>query len=201
MLLILLRNQILSIMKRNNYRKIAFISILIFTIAASRLVPHWPNFTAVAAIALFGGAMFTRKFLAFLVPLTAMFITDLILGFSAMMPAVYISFALMVVIGFGLQTKRKFLPITIGAIGATILFFLITNFASWLAMPIYPKTALGLAQAYMAGLAFFNDGAAGISPFVNSLAGNLFYTWVIFGIVAVAEAKIPTLAPVKITTR
>jgi hypothetical protein len=53
----------------------------------------------------------------------------------------------------------------------------------------------------MAGLAFFNDGAMGISPFVNSLFGNIFYTWVIFGIAAIAEAKIPTLAPVKITSK
>jgi len=68
--------------------------ILVFTaiIAAvvMRLMPHWPNFTPVAAIALFGGAYINRKYLAFLLPVAAMLISDLFLGFHSAMIAVYI---------------------------------------------------------------------------------------------------------------
>ncbi len=53
---------------------------LIFAAAMSRLVPHAPNFTAVGAIALFGGATFEKRWCAVTVPLVAMVISDLLLG-------------------------------------------------------------------------------------------------------------------------
>src|SRR6266536_6661526 len=65
---------------------------LVFGAALLRLLPHPPNFTPVAAIALFGGAHFARKFWAFAVPLAAMFVSDAVLevatgrGFTSGMP-------------------------------------------------------------------------------------------------------------------
>src|SRR3989442_11340611 len=47
---------------------------LVLVAAASRLVPHPPNLTPIAAMALFGGAYFPDKRAAFLVPLAAMFL-------------------------------------------------------------------------------------------------------------------------------
>ena len=84
--------------------------------AAMRLIPHPPNFTPVAAMALFGGACFATKRVAFLVPLVAMFVSDLAigllngdlsLGLHRLIPVVYGSFALIVCLGFWLRRHRK----------------------------------------------------------------------------------------------
>jgi hypothetical protein len=52
---------------------------MVFLAALARLLPHPPNFTPVAAMALFGAAHFRSRWLTFLVPLTAMFLSDLAL--------------------------------------------------------------------------------------------------------------------------
>src|SRR3989304_1649502 len=57
--------------------KFLTLAIMILAAAFSRLIPHPPNFTAVAAIALFGGTYFDKKWNAFLIPITAMFLTDI----------------------------------------------------------------------------------------------------------------------------
>ncbi|MCH7774531.1 MAG: hypothetical protein IH784_09035, partial [Bacteroidetes bacterium] len=80
---------------------------MIFIAAFVRLIPHPPNFVPIAAIALFGGAYFTKKWVAIVVPLTALFITDLIIGFHGTMWAVYLSFILIVVIGRMMIKKKK----------------------------------------------------------------------------------------------
>jgi len=76
--------------------RLAVIAGIILAAALFRLVPHWPNFTPVAAIALFGGTYLHKKYLAFLVPLTALFISDLILGFHPVMGWVYAGFTVTV---------------------------------------------------------------------------------------------------------
>lgn len=169
------------------------VSGMILIAAFSRLIPHWPNFTAVAAIALFGGARLSNRWLAFMVPLAALFLTDLILGFHNTMLPVYAAFAITVMLGMQLRNNTKMAPVAFTAVGASVIFFLITNFGAWLAMPFYTKDAAGLITAYAAGLAFFNDGAMGISPFINSLIGDLAYSMVLFGAYALAQSRIPAL--------
>ena len=79
--------------------KIVFVISLIAFGALMRLLPHWPNFTPIAAMALFGGAQLGKKHLAFIIPLAALFLSDLVLGLHQWMIAVYVSFALVVVLG------------------------------------------------------------------------------------------------------
>jgi hypothetical protein len=69
---------------------------MVLAAAASRLIPHPPNLASISAIALFGGAYFSDRRLAFLIPLAALFLSDLILGFYSHMEVVYLSFALIV---------------------------------------------------------------------------------------------------------
>lgn len=166
---------------------------LIFVAAFSRLIPHWPNFTAVAAIALFGGALLGKRLFAFVVPLAALFITDLVLGFHSTMLHVYIAFAITVMLGIYISKKQSVANVALTAVSASIVFFLITNFGSWMTMPYYTKDLTGLLTAYAAGLAFFNDGSMGISPFLNSLLGDLFYTGLLFGVYAFARQRFPVL--------
>src|SRR5207244_12303142 len=67
--------------------------------AVSRLLPHPPNVTPVAAMALFAGAQFSHLAAACAVPLAAMVLSDMLLGFHSTMPFVYGSFLLFVLVG------------------------------------------------------------------------------------------------------
>jgi hypothetical protein len=161
---------------------------MVFIAAFSRLIPHPPNFTAVAAIALFGGAYFSRRYIAFILPLIALFITDLIIGFHNTMWAVYLSFVLVVIIGMGLKNKKKIGNIFLASVSASVLFFIVSNFAVWLAGGLYPKTAEGLLLCYTAAIPFFH----------YNLLGDLLFVGVLFGTFELAKAKFPKLAQAKV---
>jgi hypothetical protein len=188
--------------KRKNMDKIKskagffFIISVIFTGAMFRFIPHWPNFTPIASMALFGGAYLGRKHLAFIIPFAAMLLSDLILGFHKDMWAVYIAFGMTVSIGIFIRKNVKFASVMAAALGSSVIFFLLTNFAAWLSSPIYPQTFAGLMQSYVAGLAFFNNGSYGISFFLNEVAATVFYSGMFFGAYALARRWFPRLAMV-----
>lgn len=179
---------------KNTNSQLAVILSIIAAGALFRFIPHWPNFTPVAAMALFGGAYLGRKYLAFLIPFAAMFLSDLVLGLHSYMGAVYLAFGLTVVIGIMIRQQISAGKVALASIGSSVLFYLITNFAAWLASPIYPDTFSGLVQSYIAGLAFFNNGALGLSFFLNEVIGTLFYSGVFFGVYYLAKQRIPALA-------
>lgn len=156
---------------------------MILMAAASRLIPHPPNLTAVTAMALFGGAMLNDRRLAFVVPLAALFLSDLVLGFHSQMFVVYGSFLVIVCIGLWLQQHRRAAPIAGAALVSSILFFLTTNFGVWALDRMYPLTFAGLIACYTAALPFFR----------NALAGDLFYTLLLFGGFALLEWQFPRL--------
>jgi hypothetical protein len=168
--------------------KFLFAAGLIFAAAFTRLVPHYPNFTAVGAIALFGGTYLPNKKLAFVVPFLAMLITDAIIGLHPTMWAVYLSFGLIVLIGMQVAKNKKVTSIFVGALSSSILFFIITNFAQWIADPFYAKTGAGLAQCFTMAIPFFGYTAA----------GDLFYVTILFGAYELAKDKVPALQRVKI---
>jgi hypothetical protein len=126
--------------------------------------------------------------------MAAMFLSDLIIGFHVTMPAVYIAFAITVVIGMFVARNPKVLNIAAAAVTSTIIFFLLTNFAAWLGSPLYPQNFGGLMESYIAGLVFLNNGTYGISFFLNSLIGDLFYTGLFFGVFYLARLRFPVLA-------
>jgi len=176
--------------------RLVYIAGIILAAAIFRLVPHWPNFTPVAAIALFGGACLNKRYLAFLIPLTALFISDLILGFHAMMGWVYAGFIISTCIGLLLKNRITPLAVTGASLLSSVIFFLLTNFGAWIASPIYPDTFTGLIECYVAGLAFFNDGSYGISFFMNEILGSLFYNTILFGSLYLVSKRFPALAKV-----
>lgn len=152
--------------------KLYVILIMILAGAFMRLIPHWPNFTPIAAIALFGGTVIKRKEVAFLLPVAALLISDSIIGFHSTMISVYLSF--IAIVCFGLVLRRRFTVVnTLSAsLSASFLFYLVTNFASWTSGFIpYPMNVTGLMQSYIAGLPFF----------LNGILGDLFFNSVIFG--------------------
>ena len=186
-------------MEGKTTRHLPILLLLILAAAASRLLPHWPNFGPVGAMALFGAAVFARRWMALLVPFAALYLSDLALnnlfyseyydgfywGFNAW---VYVGFLITVVLGFGLLRGRDFSWLRIGGatLGGTLIFFLVTNFGVWLGSALYPQTGAGLLAAYTAGLPFL----------LNSLAGNVFFAGLLFG-----GARLLADRPVNATAR
>lgn len=160
---------------------------MVITAAAFRLLPHPPNFSPIAAIALFGGAKFPGRFSAFVVPLGAMFLSDLVLGLHAFIPIIYGCFALIVLLGFKLRQKASARRIFATALIASGLFFTVTNFSVWALSTMYPHTGGGLLACYIAAIPFF----------ANTLFGDLVFTGILFGGVAAAEWQWPVLRPHK----
>ena len=64
-----------------------------------------------------------------------------------------------------------------------LLFFVVTNFGAWLSDPAYPKTAAGLAAAYVAGIPFFQW----------TVLGTLFYAALLFGGFELLRKRMPAL--------
>ncbi|QMU62430.1 MAG: hypothetical protein GKR92_12260 [Gammaproteobacteria bacterium] len=146
-----------------------YLIAIVLVLAFSRLVPHPPNAVPIAAMALFAGAFFSNRALAFMVPLAAMILSDLVIGFHSTVWYVYAGIAATVLIGSILNHVTVF-RVGVAAVVASIVFYLITNFGSWLHHEMYTQNLSGLLQSYAAGLPFLR----------NSLAANLIFTYLIF---------------------
>lgn len=162
-----------------NKDRLITLSLIILAAAASRLLPHPANVAPIAAIALFSGAKFERKSLAFIVPLFAMLLSDAVIGFYSQMYVTYLGFAAVVAIGFLLRGTREFLPVALASFSGSVAFFLITNNALLIHSDMYAQNFDGMVQAYVAALPFFR----------NTVWGDLFYSAVLFGGFALAERK------------
>jgi hypothetical protein len=169
-------------MTSNHARLIALLSA-IAAAAALRLVPHPPNFSPIDAMALFSGAYLGRRWLAFAAPLGALLLSDLVLGFYPGMWVQYLTVALVVLIGWGALKRVSALRVGGAAVASSVLFFAVTNFGTWTLSGMYPLTFSGLAACYVAAIPFFQ----------NTLAGDLFYSGLLFGSFALAERVVPRL--------
>ena len=156
-------------MQKNTARPLAIGLIILGGLI--RITQHW-NFAPVGALSLFAGARL-RGWQAYLVPLALMAVTDPLLGgYSIATPLVYASFMINVWIGSRLRETENPVWIGSGALAGSIQFFLITNFA-WLAgSSMYPHTLGGVFACYAAGVPFF----------WRTLASDLFYAGVLFGL-------------------
>lgn len=151
--------------------KTTYIISVIFALALFRLMQVIPNVSPIAAMALFAGAQFTDKKLAFVIPFAALLVSDLILGMHSTMIFVYIAFALTVFVGFIIAKRQNFVSIALAAVGTSLIFFLITNAGVWLMYNTYSAGFTGLIEAYIAGIPFYQ----------NTLLGDLFFNAVLFG--------------------
>lgn len=144
--------------------------LLILFAAFSRVVPHPANFTPIAAIALFSGVYLSKKYF-FIVPIAAMLLSDIIIGFHSEMIWVYGSFAVIAVLGLWLRSHKSVGYIIGTTLVSSVIFFIITNFGVWLS-GYYTMTFSGLVECYTMAIPFFR----------NTAAGDLIYVGVMFGI-------------------
>jgi hypothetical protein len=148
-----------------------FLAVLLIGFAAlSRFIPHPPNFAPIAAMALFGGVYLDKRY-AFIVPLLAMVLSDIFLGFHSTIPYVYGSFIVTALIGLWLKNHKSVGLIVGASLTSSVLFFIVTNFGVWVS-GVYPQTLGGLAACYVAAIPFFR----------NTVFGDLLYVGVLFGL-------------------
>lgn len=131
-------------------------------------MPHLPNVTPVAALALYSGSSL-KGWKTYALPLTVMFLSDMVIGFHSTMLFVYGSFVITVFLG---QFLQKYTVLKTAAVGtlSSLIFFAITNFGVWLTSSMYVHDISGLFQAYVMGLPFLR----------NTLMGDLVYTYALF---------------------
>jgi hypothetical protein len=169
-----------------------FIATAILVAAISRLFPHIPNFTPIAAMALFGAVYFDNKATAILIPLVTMFISDVALelttgwGFHNTLIYVYAAFLITSFVGLWVKRNTNVRSIAVGSITASALFFIITNFGVW------------AAGGFAGGIAGLNlTYTMGIPYFAPTLIGDLFFNTILFGLFFIAERRYPALIRIK----
>jgi uncharacterized protein DUF6580 len=154
-------------MQKNEARPLAVALIVLG--ALIRVTQHW-NFAPVGALSLFAGARL-RGWRAYALPLAVMAVTDpFVGGYSRSTPIIYLSFLFTVWIGARLRKTENPLAIGGAALAGSLQFFLVTNFA-WL-YTAYPHNLTGILASYTAGVPFF----------WRTLASDLIYSGVLFGL-------------------
>ena len=162
--------------------KVLLIASIIFLVSLTRLVPHLPNFTPVLALAIFGGAYLPNRIIALSLPILAMFLSDLIIGFHSQIYAVYVTIIVLSLLGNMIKTKNIKNLAIIGFAGS-LIFFMITNFSVWLSGGLYPLTIDGLLECYIMAIPFFH----------NTLISTLLFLGILFFGYTFAEKKYQVL--------
>ncbi len=137
----------------------------------ARLVPHPWNATPVMAIALFAGAYLPRRW-AILLPWLILAATDIVLGWHATIPFTWGSFMLTGMLGWWIRQRPGVARVAAGTLGGSLLFFVIPNFGVWLPGGLYPMTAAGLRQCYVAAIPFFRTTLLGDAVYAAALFGG-----------------------------
>lgn len=165
--------------------------VLVVAGAASRIwFRDLPNFAPIAAMALFAGYFFRTAWLAMLVPVAAMLVSDAFIGFYdwKLMAVVYGALTLPVALRpllrhyLAIEPRRvrgvaqSLLGLMTCSLGCSLLFFAATNFACWYGSNWYPQTWQGLTACYVAAIPFFK----------YTLLGDLIFACLLFGGYALA---------------
>ena len=170
-------------------------ALIILFAALTRLLPHYPNFTAIGAMAIFGGSVIKDRKLAFLLPLAALVISDICLelftnvnGFYGT-EQIFVYAAFMIITALAMFIRKiNVRSVAFAAVWSGLAFFLISNFGIWVISDFYPKTLAGLAACYWIAIPFYNGEITG-SFLLNSIVGNLFFSAVLFGAYAAVKQQ------------
>ncbi|MFM2206791.1 MAG: hypothetical protein RL213_766 [Bacteroidota bacterium] len=162
-------------------RNVIIAGLLVLLAAYTRLISHPFNMTAIGALALFSGARMGNRYLSYLVPVSALLVSDLIIGLHPTMFPVYACFLLTVAVGRRLSAETNALKIAASSVFCSTVFYLVTNLPFFYP-GMYSFDLQGALQSYTAALPFYR----------NQLLGDLFYTGLLFGLYRFA-VRIPAL--------
>jgi hypothetical protein len=126
---------------------------IFFVLAATRFIPHPPNFTSLLALSFYVPIFFGKRFIPVVVLSFA--ITDLFIGFHN---TLFYTWGSVVLIGL---ISRYFIYNGIksrlfGVISGAFIFFLITNFGVWTS-GFYGYSLSGLISCYILAIPFFGQ--------------------------------------------
>ena len=131
-----------------NYFKISLGIFL--ALAASRFVPHPPNFTSLIALSFYMPAIFGRKFIPVL--MICFMFTDLIIGIHN---TVLFTWGSVLIIGLmSIHFKNGISKRILGSLAGAIIFYLISNFGVWIS-GAYEYSLKGIIECYTLALPFF----------------------------------------------
>lgn len=151
--------------------------VLIVLAVASRFLPHTGNFSPIMSIALFSGFLFSDRKVGLLIPIGAMFLSDIVLGLHPIMLAVYASFGIIAILGHKMKSG-KVMPVLANSLIGAVIFFVVTNFAVW-CEGWYGYTFEGLLNCYTMAIPYFRA----------TLASSVIYSAILFGGLALAARK------------
>lgn len=169
------------------------LTTIILLAAFTRIMPHPPNFSPMAAIGLFGAAHFAKKWQAFFIPILGIWLSDLVINnyiysnsstnfvwFYSGFYWQYISYALIIFSGVLIFNKNISLSRTFGGIvSSSGIFFLISNFGVWVGSGMYTKNFTGLITCYAAGIPFIH----------NTIISDFLFTTVLFGVYYLLQSE------------
>ena len=134
---------------KDKFFYLVFFSLIL---AISRIIPHPPNFTPIIASAILAPLFIKDRWYGMVIPIAAMFISDILIGFHIYQLVVYLTLLSISFISPMLMNYKK---MAILAISSSVWFFITTNFAVWAMWNTYPKTIEGLLACYTLAIPFF----------------------------------------------
>ncbi len=169
--------------------KYAFLSVLIMLVlaAVNRILPHMPNLTPTESITIFGAAYLVRRYLAYLMPIIMLLLSDLVINnttqrgffteqegfvwFSDYMIYTALALILIALASSHLLKKVNAGSVLMAALSSSVIFFIVTNFGAWLSSHSnYSRDISGLVTCYTAAWPFF----------IPSLISTVLFSSVIF---------------------
>ncbi len=156
---------------RNKGIKLLPLLFILFAVVA-RILPHPANVAPITALTLFSAVYLPKRY-AFVLPIAALLLSDLVIGFYGItMLFVYGSILLTGGIGLYLRKNKSIVNIIGASLTGSILFFIISNFGVWIdSRGMYAHNLSGLIDCYIAAIPFFR----------NTLIGDLTYSGLFFG--------------------
>ncbi len=147
-----------------------------------RLIPHPWNATPMGAVSLIGGARLKGVW-RWITPFLCLILSDIVLqtflyptlnrDWLLGLPFIYAAFAINIWLGRFVQGENRFFKLGGLSLVAATQFFVVTNFGTWLVVPLYAKTLSGLIQCYVMAIPFFGPMLLG------NLAWSLGIDWAI----------------------
>ena len=135
----------------NKFFYLLFFGVIL---ALSRIIPHPPNFTPILASAIMAPMLVKDRWLGIAIPIVAMFISDVVIGFYSYQFVIYSS---ILAISLVSPMHKNYTRLGIMAVGGSVWFFIATNFAEWIIWDYYPKTIEGLLTCYTVAIPFFKN--------------------------------------------
>lgn len=152
----------------------------------SRTIFHLgPNVEFITAISISSAIILNNKKLALIVPISIMFLSDLMIGNSNIFIFTWSGFLFPVIIGFVLskfikkQTDNKILKLALfselAGVTSSMFFFVWTNFGHWLTTNMYTKDVGGLISCYINAIPFLKPQLGGNLLIVPILVVASYY--------------------------